>query len=83
MRSDWDRSQFPGMNDIVASFATDGPLLPRLILTGALASPVVTVSLQRDTIDIGGNQGILSIGELPAGIATDEMFLKQSKVQNT
>jgi len=71
-RSDWDRSQFP-VNDILASFSTNGPLLPRLILTGALALPVVSVFLQRDTVDIGGNQGLLSIGGLPAGIAVEDL----------
>jgi hypothetical protein len=73
MASDWDRSQFPSVNDIIASFATKGPLLPRLILTGALASPIVSIFLQRDTVDIGGNQGLLSIGELPAGIAAEDL----------
>lgn len=61
------------MDDVLASFASSGPLLPRLILTGALASPIVAISLQRDTVDIGGNQGMLSIGELPAGIVTEDL----------
>ena len=38
-----------------------------------LAKPVITISLQCDTIDIGENQEILSIGELPAGIATENL----------
>lgn len=29
---------------------------------------MVTITLQRDTVDIGGNLGMLAIGELPAGI---------------
>jgi phytepsin len=61
------------MDDVLASFANNGPLLPRLILAGALASPIVAISLQRDTVDIGGNQGMLSIGELPTGIATEDL----------
>jgi len=61
------------VDDILASFASNGPLLPRLILTGALASPIVAISLQRDTVDIGGNQGMLSIGELPAGLAMEDL----------
>jgi hypothetical protein len=68
-----NQSLFPSVDGILASFAGDGPLLPRLILTGALASPVVAISLQRDTIDIGGNQGMLSIGELPAGLAMEDL----------
>jgi phytepsin len=70
---DLDQSLFPRMDDVLASFASNGPLLPRLILTGALASPIVAISLQRDTVDIGGPQGVLSIGELPAGIATEDL----------
>lgn len=71
--SHMDQSLFPSVDDILASFASDGPLLPRLILTGALALPVVAISLQRDTVDIGGNQGMLSIGELPAGLAMEDL----------
>ena len=73
MRSGWDRSQMPSVNDILASFATNGPLLPRLILAGALVSPIVAISLQRDTVDISGIQGILSVGELPADIAAEDL----------
>ncbi len=73
MLSHLDESLIPGVDDILASFASNGPLLPRLILTGALASPIVAISLQRDTIDIDGNQGLLSIGELPAGITMEDL----------
>jgi phytepsin len=73
MLSHLDQSLFPSVDDILASFASNGPLLPRLILTGALASPIVVISLQRDTVDIGGNQGMLSIGELPAGLAMEDL----------
>ena len=73
MLSHLDQSLFPSVDDILASFASSGPLLPRLILTGALASPIVAISLQRDTIDIGGNQSMLSIGELPAGLAMEDL----------
>lgn len=73
MLSYLDQSLFPSVDDILASFASNGPLLPRLILTGALASPIVAISLQRDTVDIGGNQGMLSIGELPAGLAMEDL----------
>jgi hypothetical protein len=66
-------SSSPSVGDALASFATNGPLLPRLILTGALASPIFAISLQRDTVDIGGNQGVLSIGELPAGVAAESL----------
>jgi hypothetical protein len=72
-RNDWAQSLSPSVNDVLSSFATNGPLIPRLILAGDLASPIVAVSLQRDAIEIGGNQGILSIGELPPGIAAEDM----------
>lgn len=68
-----DQSLFPSVDDILATFASNGPLLSRLILTGAIASPIVAISLQRDTVDIGGNQGMLSIGELPAGLAMEDL----------
>lgn len=32
-----------------------------------------TVTLQRDTVDIGGNVGMLSIGELPEGISNESV----------
>lgn len=73
MRRGRGGSQMPNVNDILASFATNGPLLPRLILAGALASPIVAISLQRDTIDIGGSPGILSVGALPADIAAEDL----------
>lgn len=68
-----DGSSSPSVGDALASFATNGPLLPRLILTGALASPIFAISLQRDTVDIGGNQGMLSIGELPSGMVAENL----------
>ncbi|KAJ7599122.1 aspartic peptidase domain-containing protein [Mycena floridula] len=52
-------------NTILASYASQGPFLPRLIEDKAIL-PMFTVSLQRDTIDIGGNVGMLSIGEFPS-----------------
>jgi len=38
-----------------------------------IASPMFTISLQRDTIDIGGNQGLFSIGELPPVINAEAL----------
>ena len=58
---------------VFASYSTLAPFLPRLVATSALSLPMFTVSLQRNTIDIGGNVGMLSIGELPSGIAADNM----------
>lgn len=57
----------------IASFAQYGPLLTRLILTDALEAPLVVTTLQRDTIQVGGNAGMLSIGALPADLQTSQL----------
>lgn len=57
----------------IASFARYGPLLPRLIQTDSLEAPLVATTLQRDTLQIGGNAGMLSIGALPAGLKTSQL----------
>ncbi|OSX62306.1 hypothetical protein POSPLADRAFT_1085470, partial [Postia placenta MAD-698-R-SB12] len=57
----------------IASFATYGPLLPRLIVQNMLSSPLIAITLQRDTFDIGGNVGLLSVGALPVGIQDDHL----------
>jgi hypothetical protein len=56
-----------------ASWSVIGPFLPRLVIQGLLAQPMVVVSLQRNTIDVGGNLGMLSIGELPAGVNSPDL----------
>jgi len=59
------------INDLLDSFITNGPIISRLAQS-ALAAPQFTVSLQRDSFDIGsGNQGMLSLGEFPAGLTND------------
>lgn len=58
---------------VINSFATYGPLFSRLIAQHAVVSPMFTVTLQRDTLDIGGNMGLLSIGELPGGIKSESL----------
>ncbi|PPQ64155.1 hypothetical protein CVT24_008790 [Panaeolus cyanescens] len=49
--------------------ATDshGPLIPRMAMTGALQSPMFSITLQRNTIDLSG-EGLLTVGKLPDGI---------------
>ena len=32
-----------------------------------------TITLQRDSVDIGGNMGIMSLGKLPAGVSNDSL----------
>lgn len=55
------------------SYARTGPLLGRLVVTNGLTLPQFTVTLQRDTVDIGGNVGTLSIGELPKGVKNESI----------
>lgn len=64
---------FQSASATIASFATYGPLFARLIAQHALAQPMFATTLQRDTLDIGGNVGQLSIGELPANITSDSL----------
>jgi len=45
-----------------------GPLLARIAMTGALEMPMFAIELQRGTIDIGGQDGMLTVGRLPEGI---------------
>ncbi|KII85648.1 hypothetical protein PLICRDRAFT_126387 [Plicaturopsis crispa FD-325 SS-3] len=58
---------------ILASWPSTGPAFPRLAATSALAAPMYSVSLQRDTVEVGGNAGVLSIGALPAGVKNDDL----------
>jgi hypothetical protein len=46
---------------------SDGPLLSRIVTSNALKAPLFSITLQRNTIDIGGN-GMLTVGALPSGI---------------
>lgn len=61
------------MYSVFASYKTIAPFLPRLIANSVLERPIFSVTLQRDTVDIGGNVGILSIGELPDGVQNENM----------
>ncbi|KAH9837973.1 acid protease [Rhodofomes roseus] len=57
----------------IASFAHYGPLFTRLIGQDALALPLIATTLQRDSFQIGGNAGMLSIGGLPAGLQITQL----------
>jgi len=54
-------------DDFVSATVSDGPLLSRIVTSNALKEPMFSITLQRNTIDIGGN-GMLSVGALPSGI---------------
>ncbi|KAF9042966.1 aspartic peptidase domain-containing protein [Panaeolus papilionaceus] len=58
---------------VFSSYATLSPFFPRLISQSVLNQPMFSVALQRNTIDVGGSLGVLSIGELPDGISSDNM----------
>ncbi|KIJ48539.1 hypothetical protein M422DRAFT_162437, partial [Sphaerobolus stellatus SS14] len=52
---------------------TQGPFLSRLVATSELGKPMFTITLQRDSVDIGGNVGQLTIGTLPDGVRNDSL----------
>lgn len=62
----------PSLADILGSFATNGPLISRLSQND-FSLPQFTLTLQRDTVDVGGNVGMLSLGELPPGVNNDSL----------
>jgi hypothetical protein len=45
-----------------------GPLLSRIAMTNQLEEDVFSISLQRSEIDVGVNNGTLTIGKLPDGV---------------
>jgi len=45
-----------------------GPLLTRITMTNQLENDLFSISLQRDEIDVGVNNGTLTIGKLPDGV---------------
>jgi len=57
--------QIANSDVLLSSFATIGPFIPRLVARGELAAPLFAVTLQRTSIEVGGNEGMLYIGELP------------------
>jgi len=58
---------------VLQSYPTYGPAVTRMVTTKSLALPMFTIALQRDTLDIGGNAGVLSLGQLPAGVETSSL----------
>ncbi|KAG8221443.1 aspartic peptidase domain-containing protein [Butyriboletus roseoflavus] len=56
-----------------SSIVSYGPLIPRLVAQGMLDSPMFSITLQRDTIQIGGNEGMLSIGQLPPSVHSESL----------
>ncbi|KAJ7779073.1 aspartic peptidase domain-containing protein [Mycena metata] len=58
---------------VLGSFPAEGPALTRMVTTKSLAAPVFTITLQRDTVDIGGNAGVLTLGQLPDGLQAADL----------
>ena len=63
----------PLVNAAFSSYSTIGPFLSRLVEKRALSHPMFSITLQRDTVDIGGNIGMLSIGDLPSGVSNETL----------
>ncbi|KIJ93822.1 hypothetical protein K443DRAFT_377715 [Laccaria amethystina LaAM-08-1] len=61
------------MTTILPSWSVFGPLLTRFVTAAQLTLPMFTVTLQRDSIQVGGNAGMLSIGEMPSGVSKDSL----------
>ena len=61
------------VSTIFSSYSSIGPFIPRLVAQGILAYPMFTITLQRDSIDIGGNMGVMSLGKLPTGVTNDSL----------
>ena len=49
------------------------PFLTWFVTTSQLTLPMYTLTLQRDSIQVGGNAGMLSIGEMPSGVSEDSL----------
>jgi hypothetical protein len=64
---------FVSYPEVFTSFGSYGPLVARMVAQNSLALPMITITLQRDTVDIGGNMGVLSIGELPEGVKNESI----------
>src|SRR5882762_6514905 len=58
---------------VLHAFASLGPLIPPLVTMGVLAVPLATIPMQRDTFEIGGNVGLLSLGEFPTSLQRDRL----------
>ncbi|KAI0059646.1 acid protease [Artomyces pyxidatus] len=70
-------------DSFVMSTASDGPLLSRLAMSGELDQPMFSIMLQRDTIDVSGNNGDLTIGSLPDGIDNSSLTWVPVRLYNS
>lgn len=49
------------------------PTVARMVMTEQLESPMFAVELQRNTIDVGGGSGVLTVGRLPDGLESSSL----------
>ena len=56
------------VDQLLSTFITNGPVVSRMASSGSLTEPSFSITLQRDSLDIGGNVGMLSLGALPPGV---------------
>ncbi|KAF9513751.1 hypothetical protein BS47DRAFT_1343746 [Hydnum rufescens UP504] len=68
-----DMKNLATVDQLLATFITNGPVVARMGFSGLLAEPSFTITLQRDSLDIGGNIGMLSLGELPPGVLNNSL----------
>ena len=57
----------------LSSYSSIGPSISRLVAQCTLTYPMFTITLQRDSVDIGENMGIMSSGKLPAAVNNDSL----------
>ncbi|KAF7315683.1 Peptidase A1 domain-containing protein [Mycena indigotica] len=55
------------------SYLKEGPAFPRMVAAKSLQLPMFSIALQRNTLDIGGNAGVLTMGELPSGVQSSSL----------
>ncbi|KAI0754817.1 aspartic peptidase domain-containing protein [Daedaleopsis nitida] len=60
----------PGTDTFVAQTPNYGPVIPRMVLADMIDDPLFSITLQRDTIDVGG-RGQITIGQLPDDVDED------------
>ncbi|KAF8320258.1 acid protease [Clavulina sp. PMI_390] len=65
------------VDQLLKTFITYGPLVARMSFSGLLKTPSFTLTLQRDSVQIGGNAGLLSLGELPPGVSNSSLTWAQ------
>lgn len=63
----------PSVGDLLSLVPVASPLIPRAVNQRLLPEPLVTITLQRETIDPGGNLGTLTLGGLPETVDRDQI----------